>query len=81
MFFSTLDWIQVEVTTRCNAACVYCPRTAYGQGWEERDLPLETFRKLAPFLPKVKHVHLQGWGEPLLHPGFFDMAAAAKAAG
>ena len=30
---------------------------------------------------RSSRVHLQGWGEPLLHPGFFDMVRAAKASG
>ncbi len=75
------DWIQVEVTTRCNALCSYCPRTVYGKSWPERDLPLEIFRRLLPDLPRARHVHLQGWGEPLLHPEFFQMARLARKAG
>lgn len=77
----TFDWIQVEVTSACNAACIYCPRTVYRGVWEDRHLPLDTFRKLGPVFEKTRHVHLQGWGEPFLHPDFFDMVAIAKAAG
>jgi MoaA/NifB/PqqE/SkfB family radical SAM enzyme len=75
------DWIQVEVTTDCNAACIYCPRTVYRNSWEDRHLPLETFKKLLPVMGRAHHLHLQGWGEPLLHPDFFDMVAMGKAAG
>jgi MoaA/NifB/PqqE/SkfB family radical SAM enzyme len=74
----TFDWIQVEVTTACNAACVYCPRTVYRPLWEDRHLPLETFKKLIPAFGDTRHVHLQGWGEPFLHPDFFEMVAIAK---
>jgi MoaA/NifB/PqqE/SkfB family radical SAM enzyme len=77
----TFDWIQVEITSSCNAACIYCPRTVYRDVWEDRHLPLDTFRKLEPAFAKSRHVHLQGWGEPFLHPDFFDMVAIAKAAG
>lgn len=77
----TFDWIQVEVTSACNAACIYCPRTVYKEVWEDRHLPLDAFRKLAPVFEKTRHVHLQGWGEPFLHPDFFEMVAIAKAAG
>jgi MoaA/NifB/PqqE/SkfB family radical SAM enzyme len=76
-----LDWIQVEVTTRCNASCTYCPRTIYRGQWPDEHMPMSTFQRLAPAFSKVGHVHLQGWGEPLLHPDFFSMASAAKAAG
>jgi MoaA/NifB/PqqE/SkfB family radical SAM enzyme len=75
------DWIQVEVTSDCNAACEYCPRTAYRDRWTSRTLPLETFRGLQPFLNRAAMVHLQGWGEPLLHPDFFTLIDLAKAAG
>jgi MoaA/NifB/PqqE/SkfB family radical SAM enzyme len=77
----TFDWIQVEVTSACNAACIYCPRTVFREVWEDRHLPLDAFRNLAPALRKARHVHLQGWGEPFLHPDFFEMVAIAKAAG
>jgi len=81
LFDPSFDWIQVEVTSACNAACVYCPRTVYSDVWEDRHLPVDAFRKLAPAFGKTGHVHLQGWGEPFLHPQFFEMAAIAKAAG
>ena len=76
-----LDWIQVETTSHCNAACVYCPHTIYGQHWLRRHLPLETYGKLLPALAKTKIVHLQGWGEPLLNPHFFEMVRLAKGQG
>lgn len=81
LFQPRWDWIQVEVTTACNAACVYCPRTVYKSSWQDRHLPLEMFKKLEPAFTRTRHVHLQGWGEPLLHPDFFEMVAVAKASG
>ena len=71
----------MEVTTRCNAACVYCPRTAYRDAWRDRSLSPATFRRLLPALKKTRLVHLQGWGEPFLHPDFFTLTALAKEAG
>jgi MoaA/NifB/PqqE/SkfB family radical SAM enzyme len=81
LFSPGWDWIQVEVTSDCNAACIYCPRTIYKDCWENRHLPLVTFKKLIPAFSETKHVHLQGWGEPFLHPDFFEMVAIAKKAG
>ncbi len=42
---------------------------------------MEAWTAIAPALPLVEHVHLQGWGEPLLHPKLAEMAEGAKAAG
>jgi MoaA/NifB/PqqE/SkfB family radical SAM enzyme len=81
LFLPRWDWIQVEVTTACNAACVYCPRTVYKGSWQDRHFSLEMFKKLEPAFARTRHVHLQGWGEPLLHPDFFEMIAVAKASG
>jgi MoaA/NifB/PqqE/SkfB family radical SAM enzyme len=81
LFFPGWDWIQVEITSDCNATCIYCPRTLYKDRWVDRHIPLETFKMLVPALPETRHVHLQGWGEPLLHPDFFEMVAIANGAG
>jgi MoaA/NifB/PqqE/SkfB family radical SAM enzyme len=76
-----LDWMQIEVTTRCNASCRYCLRTTYRNLWDDRDLSLETFTTLLPVIADTKMVHLQGWGEPFLHPHLFEMITRAKKTG
>jgi MoaA/NifB/PqqE/SkfB family radical SAM enzyme len=75
------DWIQVEVTTHCNAACTYCPHTVYRNSWASRHLPLQAFKKLIPAFSRTRMVHLQGWGEPFLNPDSFAMAKLARQAG
>jgi MoaA/NifB/PqqE/SkfB family radical SAM enzyme len=72
---------QIEVTTRCTLACTMCPRTALRDDWPETDLPWEAFAAAARAFDRVRHVHLQGWGEPLLHPRLAEMVGMAKAAG
>ncbi len=76
-----LDWVQIEVTSRCTVACLYCPRKALGSRWRHRDVAPGLIVDLLPSLRRVRHVHLQGWGEPLLHPNFFEMAAWLAEAG
>jgi MoaA/NifB/PqqE/SkfB family radical SAM enzyme len=76
-----MDCIQVEVTSRCQGRCGYCPHTTQRDRWRARDMDMGTFERLWPLMRKSSRVHLQGWGEPLLHPGFFDMAALARKAG
>lgn len=76
-----LDWLQVEVTSRCNASCMYCPHTVYRSKWRDRDLPLSAFNKLRQDFPNISMIYLQGWGEPFLHPDYFEMLRLAKEAG
>lgn len=76
-----LEWIQIEVTTRCNASCHYCPRTFYRNCWDNHDLSFENFKTLLPVIAYAKMIHLQGWGEPFLHPHLFEMIALAKKTG
>jgi MoaA/NifB/PqqE/SkfB family radical SAM enzyme len=81
LLMTRLDWVQVEVTSYCNAACIYCPHSVYQGQWASRHLPLATFRQLLPVFAKTRLVYLQGWGEPFLNPDFFEMIALAKQAG
>ena len=80
-FGTELDWLQVEITTHCNSACRYCPHTVYSDIWQSRHMTAKTFERLLPTMANVDLVHLQGWGEPLLHPNFSDLVRRAKTTG
>lgn len=76
-----LDWIQVEVTTHCESRCTYCPHTVFKKIWTSAHMSIFTFDRLIPSFKSANLVHLQGWGEPLLHPSLFEMIGRAKKAG
>jgi MoaA/NifB/PqqE/SkfB family radical SAM enzyme len=70
--------LQVEVSTLCQLACLYCPRTVAGARWPGRVMAWELYEKLAADFGLFETVFLQGWGEPLTNPRFWDMVALAK---
>jgi MoaA/NifB/PqqE/SkfB family radical SAM enzyme len=76
-----LDWIQVEVSARCAGRCRYCPVGRSPDRRRGRLMSMETFALVEPFFSSADLVFLQGWGEPLLHPGFWEMARRVRHAG
>jgi radical SAM protein with 4Fe4S-binding SPASM domain len=44
-------------------------------------MPFDTFTRLIEQFPTLRELHLQGLGEPTMHPRFFDMVAFAAARG
>lgn len=76
-----LDCLQVEVTSVCSGRCAYCPHTTQREQWKSRNMDAQTYAALWPLLRQAARVHLQGWGEPLLHSRFLDFAALALRAG
>jgi MoaA/NifB/PqqE/SkfB family radical SAM enzyme len=76
-----LDWIQVEVSSLCHGGCLYCPVNLCSRERKGALMSMETFRRLEPWFPSADLVFLQGWGEPLLHPRFWEMARRARSGG
>jgi MoaA/NifB/PqqE/SkfB family radical SAM enzyme len=70
---------QVEPIGRCNLACRMCAVNERGD--EIAELPLERLREFLDAMPQLRELHLQGLGEPMLHPRFFDMVALAAGRG
>lgn len=74
--------LQVEVSTCCQFACDYCPRTALKDRWTDSLMPITLFKeKIIPWAACFDMFFLQGWGEPLLNPHFWDMMTMVKQAG
>lgn len=78
ILFPNLDWIQIEVSGLCNASCFYCPHKIFRRSWKGRNLEIDEFLKITPYLSKVRLLYLQGWGEPFCNPNFFDFVKIAK---
>jgi radical SAM protein with 4Fe4S-binding SPASM domain len=78
------SFVQLEPVGQCNLKCRMCPVTWRGDGGPGRApafMAYETFCRLLEQFPAVNELHLQGLGEPLLHPRFFDMVRHAAARG
>ncbi len=61
----------LEVTGRCNLACVHCPKD-FGSSdtANEQHMSLELVERLAPWLRTARAINLNGVGEPMLAPQF-----------
>ncbi len=80
----TIRFAQIEPVGQCNLRCRMCPIQFREDGPPYGPLafmPLETFRRLIEQMPALETLHLQGMGEPLMHPQFFDMVRYAAARG
>ena len=69
--------VQVEITTKCNLTCFYC----VGRHLPQKNMELSEFEEVLKRVPPRSVVHLQGEGEPLLHPNIREMIALCREAG
>lgn len=74
---NAVTFLQIEPTTRCNFTCGFC----CGRKMDQNDLNFDAFVKTLEQFPDLKHIEIQGEGEPLLHPQFFEMAKLASSKG
>ena len=73
-------FVQIEPVGQCNLRCAMCPiqyRTDAPPGGSPALLPFDDFTRLLAQFDDIDELHLQGLGEPLMHPDFFRMVRHA----
>ena len=71
---------QIELTSRCPLRCRMCCREGH-PALARKDMSLEDFKSLLPYMKEVEAVVLEGWGESLLHPNLVECIHLAKGTG
>ncbi len=77
-------YLQIEPVGQCNLRCQMCPIPFRQDGppyGPPAFMDFEVFTGIIEQFTGLKELHLQGLGEPMMHPRFFDMVSYAKARG
>lgn len=77
-------YLQVEPVGQCNLRCTMCPIQFRKDGppfGPPAFMTFETFVALVDGFQHLEELHLQGLGEPMLHPRFLDMIDYAATRG
>jgi MoaA/NifB/PqqE/SkfB family radical SAM enzyme len=77
-------FLQVEPVGQCNLRCQMCPIQFRRDGppyGPPAFMDFELFARLLDEFPDLEELQLQGLGEPMMHPRFFDMVALAAGRG
>jgi MoaA/NifB/PqqE/SkfB family radical SAM enzyme len=74
-------FLMVQTTTRCNAACIFCPYPAVSKEIPQREMSFTLFRKLMNECgrhPDIQGIMLYLMNEPLMDPLIIDRIDCAK---
>jgi radical SAM protein with 4Fe4S-binding SPASM domain len=77
-------FLQVEPVGQCNLRCQMCPIQFRHEGppyGPPAFMDFDRFTQLLEQLPDLEQLQLQGLGEPMMHPRFFDMVERAVGRG
>jgi MoaA/NifB/PqqE/SkfB family radical SAM enzyme len=77
-------YLQLEVVGQCNLRCRMCPIQFRRDGPPHGPLAFmdfDLFTGLLDQFPELERLQLQGLGEPMMHPRFFEMIETAVARG
>ncbi|MGE5249273.1 MAG: radical SAM protein, partial [Bacteroidota bacterium] len=78
------SYVQIEPVGQCNLRCQMCPIQFRQDGPPYGPLAFmewDTFTSIIEGFDGLKHLHLQGLGEPMMHSRFFDMVRYATERG
>ncbi|WP_211326159.1 radical SAM protein [Thermosporothrix hazakensis] len=77
-------YIQIEPVGQCNLRCQMCSIQFRQDGppyGPPAFMHFETYTRIIDQFPGLQELHLQGLGEPMMHPRFFDMVEYAASRG
>ena len=77
---ATPTYVQIEPVGQCNLRCEMCPIQFRQDGPPYGPLAFmeyDTYTRLIDQFKNLKELHLQGLGEPMMHPRYFDMVRYA----
>ncbi|HLH60534.1 MAG TPA: radical SAM protein [Ktedonobacteraceae bacterium] len=77
-------YVQIEPVGQCNLRCQMCSIQFRQDGppyGPPAFMDFEAFTRMIDQFVNVRELHLQGLGEPMMHPRFFDMVTYAVAKG
>ncbi|MBF0553359.1 MAG: SPASM domain-containing protein [Nitrospirae bacterium] len=70
------QYLEIEVTTRCNLRCVQCEHTYWAE--PAIDMSFDNFKHIIDQFPRLKWIGLTGIGESFMHRDFFNMLEYVK---
>jgi MoaA/NifB/PqqE/SkfB family radical SAM enzyme len=77
-------FVQIEPVGQCNLRCRMCPiafRPESAPGHPPATMDIEVYKRLIDEFGDIEELQLQGMGEPMMHPRFFEMVAYAAQRG
>jgi MoaA/NifB/PqqE/SkfB family radical SAM enzyme len=84
MFATSPSYVQIEPVGQCNLRCRMCPIPFRQDGppyGPPAFMAFDVFTRLIDQFANLHELHLQGLGEPMMHPRFADMVAYATRKG
>jgi len=70
--------IEIEMTNRCNLACIQCLRSVGLKPYRLGDMDPENYKRILAQFPYVMNISLNGFGEPMMYRHFFDVVAYTR---
>lgn len=71
-------FIEIELTNRCNLACIQCLRSLGLKPYKLGDMDPDDYARILARFPRVMNVSLNGFGEPTMYKHFFDIVAYTR---
>ena len=70
--------IEIEMTNRCNLACIQCLRSLGLKPYKLGDIDFENYKKILAEFPYAMNISLNGFGEPMMYKNFFEVVAYTR---